>query len=1665
MADLETQRRFLELMKQAGQSAAYRASMPDAQPPEEDRSWIMAALDYINRPYSALSGGIVGIQDALWAGADPSVIGENMWAGLSGREDFSGSDILGRIVDPYNEGRNEEAKRWGGLAWDLSVGNVYDPLSYLTFGSGKGATALQKAKRGLGVPIHGLTKWPGRTAAAQQSSKLWSLLRAQGRVPFTRLSIDIPLTPKLVNVPAAKALDWAGKTIGGSQAYKNVRKVVGGWRYLADKEYPGLAEFMAGRRLQDKEYYEGVVNQLHDMYKRYPKEALEWASHIQEAPELARAGQTVKLKIPVIETWDDLKKYMEEIRPWVEVPATAAKAHQQRMLHETAGLRQSISEWNDQAGGLRTIDVGTLEGALFGQNLPGVSMGRASQMWQPGELLTRIVDNADPNFSPEKLIQSYLVNEGELALDSQALPEFIGIFGVDEWKALQSKYDLPVEKVRVPVYQDVLVTDAAGKPILSQKGKLQYTRELVYDAQGTPKMRTKTTGGKGEFYQRLKRIAEKRHQTSQTKFGVDLASKLHGGETGNAVILYRHPGYSSLSPELSRIGGMGPLTKRQSVVMDILDKIDVWVKGGGNSLKMSEAIVSKDTALIDRIIKEAKLPDNKTTRTILESLHHNIWAGNLEPGRYQAHLKMFADDLFSDTVLPPHQRFAQKQQALKQLRSELEAEKAEILAGGWNPPETVMPSVPDVGDVTPAASARMYDELDEFGEPIGSAEELKELYAKTSDMPDDFGVIPPEATAEPAPMVDEDWWLQPTDQAAPLTQNERLEKIQQEIEAIDEALANPDLFDKSYFLKKLLEGQTRPTYSHRMRIEEIAGQDYFDDAARAAYAEGDKLLNDSLDQMMQRINKIDPNAKPPVENYLPHTLKKAKNPFEWVRRQRATKKKVDAFAQTRRTFWTNWGVDDIDVVEDIVKREIREEFGADIPGWGKKTGRGKDVHFLPRKHRNTLLELQLAGFPTPFEKNYPVLINDAVRTRMNWTYGYDLYEFARQNYAKFQPSADAIQAGRLVPIGYNVPFLGEGKNPFKDWFIPKELDSMLQGMLNLQHELTSDEAFRGILDFVSSVRRWWCGWTLIPFPAFHARNLGSDLLLAAQADVKPWTSTGRKSFAAAAELIGSDLPIAGKHIEKWDRLTAYMDVLKRAYPDADLDTLKHIMKREEIIEGGMRDVDLLMQGVQLSQKADTTLGKVAQEAMAWMPGRLDISQSKLLAKVGRAGQRVQDFTRSAVFLDILLQNSKIPGLKLQDAIDDAIKVTRKALFDYHDLTATERHLFKNLFPFYTFTAKNIPRQLEVLFTEPKRFAYLARAYNGLWNTDDEIFTKDNLPDWLKNAMGVPVRRKQIDGVDQYVVWSPTGWIPMTEINELAEMFRSPFKTGETQFDEAGKFFLSRLSPIFKEPVEQLMNYDSFTARKIDAGEIRDVFGISTNPRIAHLIRNIRLVTELDRLNPGGIFTELGKVRGHWTDERPHRREPSGAYRALRAATGMSLFDQKPLQEMRNESIRLSIEANKLQREVRRSYAQGQIKEAERLMGRVQEKQRGLINLRARVERYRQGRAREVQEQEKRKVGAKPEFGTRADGTQKGYGFFGEMPIKGGGIATEYSIGVNFDGKEVQIPSLVPTLTKSELNLMVNDIIPNKKPVPRDIVKKAVEHAKARMRQGKSPFAD
>ncbi len=85
--------------------------------------------------------------------------------------------------------------------------------------------------------------------------------------------------------------------------------------------------------------------------------------------------------------------------------------------------------------------------------------------------------------------------------------------------------------------------------------------------------------------------------------------------------------------------------------------------------------------------------------------------------------------------------------------------------------------------------------------------------------------------------------------------------------------------------------------------------------------------------------------------------------------------------------------------------------------------------------------------------------------------------------------------------------------------------------------------------------------------------------------------------------------------------------------------------------------------------------------------------------------------------------------------------------------------------------------------------------------------------------------------------------------------------------------------------------------------------------------------------------------------------------------------------------------------------------------------------------------------------------TRTDLTRKGPGFFGELKRPDQKVSTELSIGVNFDGKEHLIPSLVPGLTQEEINHLLGG-----GGLTKPIFDKATTYTKMRISQGKSPFA-
>lgn len=80
-------------------------------------------------------------------------------------------------------------------------------------------------------------------------------------------------------------------------------------------------------------------------------------------------------------------------------------------------------------------------------------------------------------------------------------------------------------------------------------------------------------------------------------------------------------------------------------------------------------------------------------------------------------------------------------------------------------------------------------------------------------------------------------------------------------------------------------------------------------------------------------------------------------------------------------------------------------------------------------------------------------------------------------------------------------------------------------------------------------------------------------------------------------------------------------------------------------------------------------------------------------------------------------------------------------------------------------------------------------------------------------------------------------------------------------------------------------------------------------------------------------------------------------------------------------------------------------------------------------------------------------------TPKGKGYFGELKRPDGDSSTELSSEFEYKGKKVEYPLIVPTLSKSEIDHLLNGLEPTD-----DIYNKAESWAKFRINKGMSPFA-
>jgi len=676
----------------------------------------------------------------------------------------------------------------------------------------------------------------------------------------------------------------------------------------------------------------------------------------------------------------------------------------------------------------------------------------------------------------------------------------------------------------------------------------------------------------------------------------------------------------------------------------------------------------------------------------------------------------------------------------------------------------------------------------------------------------------------------------------------------------------------------------------------------------------------------------------PVEHYLPH--------FFPVQHSRI-KQWWDTY-RDKRSLTANYAA--LGYSGDELKKKVREALRGREQNFRPVdsgiTAGGQSKSFLHRQDTRSIREIQeaFASGQTPyqFEDHTAVLTMKAQQTAQRFKFSHDIHDYVRKQKGWTMDAGEWSGLSReekrnWVPSNFRIPFLKDPKNdPFRTMYVRRDVQEVLGQQLDAVKMFTTETGQNALVQVLNSTRRWWSAWTLAPFPSYHMRNLVSDVVLAHQAGLNPVKDLARMTDGESA--YGAAMAFAMKNAavpfsdKEWQQAPASLDKfigkMKEHFPDFDFDAMRNTLKRDRIIgENSIRDleIDVLMSEDPIV-KASMDVGK----GKNWKNlTSLDPQLNPLTQKGFEEGRKIQEFSKVALWVHSAREALEGGAQTLEDVVNYATFSTRRALYDYQDLTSFERESMRLIMPFYSFTSKNLPRQMVDAVTRPGKLAWSARLYNQAWGQyPEEDLPAEAVPEWLNTSLGMPVRRDtDAEGIERYYLFSPMGWLPQTELNEVAEVMRSQ-----------GMALIKRLHPMLKEPFEQALNRDAFTGRELDSGEWRDLFGVPMPPRVNHLVRNIRLLNEIDRLNPGNLWTKVGQQLNVWEGDRPHRQEADQFSRFAKVLLGMSTYGVQPDMELAREIKSLRFEQSKAESQARMASMRGATLETSGFLKTAREKQ-------------------------------------------------------------------------------------------------------------------------------
>lgn len=350
-----------------------------------------------------------------------------------------------------------------------------------------------------------------------------------------------------------------------------------------------------------------------------------------------------------------------------------------------------------------------------------------------------------------------------------------------------------------------------------------------------------------------------------------------------------------------------------------------------------------------------------------------------------------------------------------------------------------------------------------------------------------------------------------------------------------------------------------------------------------------------------------------------------------------------------------------------------------------------------------------------------------------------------------------------------------------------------------------------ITKIFDAIQNTWKRWTLAPFPKYHIRNMVGNMWNNHLAGVNPVNypkaqaiQTYRKYKSATAGVKGKLKNLAIKELDSFGMSTQQADdIIRQA-------------EQTGVLGHGWFGGDI-----------ETTIEKTMQQGFIKQP--LNVKIKKVLTgeigiEKGMAfGSTVENNARLAHFVDKLSKG---------DDTLAAAQSVKKYLFDYGDLTHFEKQVMKRLFPFYTWTRKNIPLQLEQLWKQPQKYAPIGIPLRAR-KPKDLVRLKYARPD-LYERLPIELRRD----ADTVTYVPLEGLLPA---GDLAKMVRP---------DE---LLFEMITPYLKAPLELKFNKSLFFESEVQRydKETQELLKLDLPIKIKYLATTVlpqaRLLNEINKI--------------------------------------------------------------------------------------------------------------------------------------------------------------------------------------------------------------------------